>query len=785
MSLPVRSRFVNALLIEWHQDHQPPKVLRGTGKIFEAPGVQVKVAQAPNYSMRRWLVLVLLLGGWPFYTHLLAQTRVADSLRALLRAETRSDTVRVRRLQALSGELTMKDLPQAIAVLEQGLQLSRRLADPRGEGQALIRLGTLYRLHADYVQARHRTQQALALFTRRRDRVGLGKSYLQMSFIEMVQENPTAALRAALQGLPFAEQAHDRMTQTRLQLTIGNTYMLLGNYSDALTTLQATLRVTQAQNDEPTMATALSLLGNTYQKLGKWPTALGYYQRAVRLNRRLGDLRSVTIDETSQAQLYADKGDYAQAFRHGQLARASARDSHDAYSLPPAEVALARAYLFMRQPDSAIALARHGLALSQATRSNEGLRNASDVLAQAYAQRGQWEQAYHYHRQWAAYQDSLTGLETRKKTSALFYNYELAKKQAQIALLTQARQLQRQQLYGLLAGLLGTVLVLGLLGRNIYLKQLANRTLNVKNAQIAHQRDRLDHTLTKLKAAQSQLVQSEKMVALAALTAGVAHEIQNPLNFVNNFSEVSLELVAELEEEQHQAVHDTVLAAELLGDLKQNLHKIHQHGSRVGDIVKGMLEHAHADTGQRQPVDLNTMARDYLRLAYHSFQGKHRDTVVTRTFALDPHLGLLRMVPQEIGRVLLNLFANSFYAVYHKALVLGPAYTPAIHVSTCRHSDHVELRVSDNGTGIPAAVINKIFDPFFTTKPPGEGTGLGLWLSYDIITKGYDGALTVQTKEGEHTEFIVAIPYASTLPNELGETNEVSEENEQEIITQD
>ena len=734
--------------------------------------------------MKRWLTLFLVIGLLRVDS-LAAQPRTADSLRTLLSAQAQPDTLRVRRLQALSGALVMSDLPQAIVVLEQALVLSRQLPDPRGEGQILIRLGTLSRLRADFGQARYYTQQALTLFTRRKDRAGLGIVYLQLSMIEMVQENPASALRAALQGLGYAEQAHDQVSQTRLQLVIGNTYMQLGNYSDALATLQTTLTNAQKQGDEHVVAAAMSLLANTYQKLKKWPIALGYYWRAVRLNRRLGDLRSVTLDETSLSQLFVDKGDYPQALRHGLLARASAKGSKDIFALPPAEVALARAYLFAEQPDSTIALARHGFALAQATSSKESLRNASEVLAQAYAQIGQFEEAYRYHRLWAAYQDSVSGEKIQKKTSALFYSFELDKKQAQIALLTQARQLQRQQLYGLLASLLGTVLVLGLLARNVYLKQRANRTLNMKSAQIAHQRDRLDRTVTKLKAAQSQLVQSEKMVALAALTAGVAHEIQNPLNFVNNFAEVSLELVAELEEEQRQAVHDTILAAELLGDLKQNLHKIHQHGSRVGDIVKGMLEHAHADTGQRQPVDLNTMARDYLRLAYHSFQGKHRDTVVTRTFALDPHLGQLRMVPQEIGRVLLNLFANSLYTVYHKALVLGSAYTPAIHVSTCRHSDHAELRVRDNGTGIPAAVINKIFDPIFTTKPPGEGTGLGLWLSYDIITKGYDGALTVQTKEGEYTEFIVAIPYASTLPDEPGETNEVSEESEQEIIAQD
>ena len=718
--------------------------------------------------MKRWLVLVLCIGWGPSFAPLLAQTRAVDSLRGLLGAETRLDTVRVRRLQALSNELIMKDLPRAIATLEQGLQLSRRLADPRGEGQALIRLGTLYRLHADYVQARHRTQQALELFTRRKDSAGLGRAYLQMSFIEMVQENTAAALRAALQGLPYAEQAHDLMTQTRLQLTIGNTYMLLGNYPDALTSLQTTLRNTQAQGDKPAMAVTLSLLGNTYQRLKNWPTALSFYRRAVQLNRRLGDLRSVTIDETSQAQLYVDKGNYPLALRHGLLARASARDSHDTYSLPPAEVALARAYLLAGQPDSAIALAKHGFVLNLPTRTGtkETLRNASDVLAQAYARRGQFADAYRYQSLWVAYKDSLSGEETQKKTSALFYNYKLDKKQSQIALLTQSRQLQRQQMRGLLAGLFGVLLLAGLLARNIYLKQRANRILNAKSAQIAHQRDRLDHTLTKLKAAQSQLVQSEKMVALAALTSGVAHEIQNPVNFINNFSEVSLELVTELEEEEHQPAHDAVLATELLHDLKRNLHKIHQNGARVGEIVRGMLEHARSDTGQRQLIDLNAMVQDYLRLAYHSFQVKHSDIAVARSLSLDTHLGKLQLVPQEMGRVLLNLFANAFYAVCQKATTLGPGYAPAILVSTHRQSGYVELRVRDNGTGIPTAVVDKIFNPFFTTKPPGEGTGLGLWLSYDIITKGYGGTLTVQTQEGEYTELKVTLPYASPATDE-------------------
>ncbi len=720
--------------------------------------------------MKHWLALLLalsLLRSNP----LAAQSRAADSLRALLAAPARPDTVRVRRLQALADNLMMSDLPQATTVLEEALALSRRLADPKGEGGALISLGTACRLQARYPEARRYTRQAQALFRRRGDRSGLSKAYLQLSIIEMVQGNPPAALLAALRGLPYAERAADRITQTQLQAITGTIYVQAGSYEDAQPVLRAALENGKALGDQYVVASALSMLGYSYQMLKNWPQALAYYRQSVRLNRRLGDLKSVAIDETSLAELYAQRGDAAQALAHGFRARALVRANKDTYTLPLAELALAHAYQASQRPDSAIRLARHGFGLSQLTRSNESLRNASHILALAYAQRGDYAQAYRYQSLWVAYNDSISGERTRFKISALRYGYELGKKQDQIALLTKNRQLQaqkaarqRQQLYGLLAGLLGAVLLLALLGRNVHLKQRANRILNEKNDHIARQRDDLNRTLLELKGTQNQLVQSEKMVALAALTAGVAHEIQNPLNFVNNFSEVSMELVAELEEEERKPSRDVALEAGLLGDLKQNLRKIHQHGSRAGDIVKGMLEHARADTGQRQAVDLNAMVQDYLRLAYHGLRAKYEDIVVTRTHQLDPQVGLLQLVPQEIGRVLLNLFTNAFYAVQHKALLLGPAYLPAVRVTTRRLGSCVEVRVRDNGTGIAADVVEKIFDPFFTTKPPGEGTGLGLWLSYDIVTKGYGGKIAVKTEEGEYTEFVVTLPVAAPPP---------------------
>ncbi|MDO7850725.1 tetratricopeptide repeat protein [Hymenobacter convexus] len=719
--------------------------------------------------MKRWLLLLLAAAWWPG-APLAAQTRVADSLRALLRADTQPDTTRVRRLQALSNGLLLSDAPQSTAVLEQALALSRRLRDARGEGQELLGLGTRYRRAADYARARRYTREAQALFGRRHDAAGLAKTFIQWSFIEADQENPAASLRAALRGLPYAERAGDHEAQTYLQVAIGSVYVQLGNYKDALAVLKPALRNAEARGDDYMQAASLNLLGNAYRQLNHPAQALTYLRRSAVMNRKVGDQLSALIDEINLSELYAEQGDLARAMQHATRARREAKANKDGFNLPPAELAVARVHLQQGRPDSALALARHAFALSQQLHSKEGLRNGSELLAQAYARQGNYAQAYRYQGLWVAYKDSVSGIETQKKTSALRYGYELDKKQDQITLLKQRQQLQaqraarqQQKMLGLVAGLVGLLLLAALLARNIFLKQRANRVLNEKNEEIARQRDRLDQTLTKLKATQSQLVQSEKMVALAALTTGVAHEMQNPLNFVNNFSEVSLELLTELEEERLLPAPDPELTAGLLGDLRQNLRKINQHGIRAAGIVKGMLEHAHPDPGQLQSIDLNALVQDYLRLANHSLQSKHKGFVVALHLDLDPALGLVRVVPQELGRVLLNVFANAFYAVHQKATVQGSTYAPSVRVRTLRRSGCVELHVRDNGSGIPAVVIDKIFDPFFTTKPPGEGTGLGLWLSYDIVTKGYGGTIAARSEEGAFTELIMTLPQDQNL----------------------
>ena len=290
--------------------------------------------------------------------------------------------------------------------------------------------------------------------------------------------------------------------------------------------------------------------------------------------------------------------------------------------------------------------------------------------------------------------------------------------------------------------------------QNVELERLvAERT-----AALTTQAEELRGALTELRTTQAQLVQSEKMASLGELTAGIAHEIQNPLNFVNNFADVSVEMLSELREEQARPERDLALEAELLSDISQNLQKIHHHGQRAASIVKGMLEHSRASTGERQPIDLNHLADEYLRLAYQGLRAKDKSFNATLVTDFAANLPLVEAIGPDLGRVLLNLFSNGFYAVRQRQLRGEAGYAPTVSVSTARQGDEVEIRVRDNGMGIPEAVRQKIFQPFFTTKPSGEGTGLGLSLSYDIVTKGHSGSITVDSQEGKYTEFLIRLP---------------------------
>ncbi|MBK7763064.1 MAG: hypothetical protein IPI46_06775 [Bacteroidetes bacterium] len=377
----------------------------------------------------------------------------------------------------------------------------------------------------------------------------------------------------------------------------------------------------------------------------------------------------------------------------------------------------------------------------------EALRDYK-LLATCYTKIGNANQALVILNKYIALQDSLKSDESKYRSIGFEIEEQLKHNEISINKLeneSKTAAISRNYLIGI-AGLL-CLIALGMYSR-FRSKKKANEILSEQKAQI-------ETTLEKLKATQSQLIQSEKMASLGELTAGIAHEIQNPLNFVNNFSEVSKELIDEMNDEVANGNFEETRS--IAADLKQNLEKIHHHGKRADAIVKGMLQHSRTNANQKEPTLINAMADEFLRLSYHGLRAKDKSFNASIKTDFDDRIGKVNIAAQDIGRVILNLVNNAFYAVNDRKKLGDANYEPEVFVRTKLLNNKIEISVSDNGNGIPEAVVGKIFQPFFTTKPAGQGTGLGLSLSYDIV-KAHGGELLVETKEGEGTEFILKLP---------------------------
>jgi signal transduction histidine kinase len=398
----------------------------------------------------------------------------------------------------------------------------------------------------------------------------------------------------------------------------------------------------------------------------------------------------------------------------------------------------------MNMTDSSIFYAKKGLAEAQAIGYSSPILYTSRTLAELYESKD-ISKALYYRKVYDTVNDIYYGPDKVKGLQTALSDEQERQKKMETAAIEYKNRLKQ---YGLLAGSGIILLIAFILYRNNQHKKKANILLQ-------HQKEKVEDTLAELKSAQSQLIQSEKMASLGELTAGIAHEIQNPLNFVNNFSEVSNELIGEMVEEVDKGNTEEVKAIAI--DIKQNLEKINHHGKRADAIVKGMLQHSRSSVGVKEPTDINALADEYLRLSYHGLRAKDNSFNAIMKTDLDASIGKINIIPQDIGRVLLNLYNNAFYAVGERRKVEGVGYEPTISVSTKKSGNNVLITVSDNGSGIPQKVIDKIFQPFFTTKPTGQGTGLGLSLSYDII-KAHGGEIKVETKEGEGTEFIIQLP---------------------------
>jgi len=523
-----------------------------------------------------------------------------------------------------------------------------------------------------------------------------------------------------------------------LMSNTGNTKQVIFHYKEAgkiAEKIDAQLRTHFANSN----------LGDTYYKLGMLDSALYFAHKAEAIKLPPSGNKYAGWNLFLLGRIYYKMGEKDLAKHYYFKGIVISKTYNNPYILADIYNELTKIYLSENIKDSALYYAVQNSSNLSVLGYGGNVRNnigtAYENLYLSYQLNNQYDSAFKYQSLALVAKDSL--FENRIKSLADFQNLTF-NEQLRLQKVEQEKELYQNKIriYASLTGL-GIILIIALmLYRNNRQKQKSNIVLG--------------KTLHDLKSTQSQLIQSEKMASLGELTAGIAHEIQNPLNFVNNFSEVNSELIEELEEEAGKGNLEEIKV--IAKDIKENEEKIKHHGQRAAGIVKGMLEHSRTSDGKKELTDINALADEYLRLAYHGLRAKDKSFNADFKTDLDSSLPKVNVIPQEIGRVLLNLINNAFYAVDKKAKEGIDGYKPEVIVTTKSHEKSIEISVRDNGSGIPDEIKDKIFQPFFTTKPTGQGTGLGLSLSYDIITKGHNGSLEVDTTEGIGSDFIVQLP---------------------------
>lgn len=567
-----------------------------------------------------------------------------------------------------------------------------------------------------------------------------------LGFISIVAEqrgNLPKSLESGFKALKLAQE-HDLGDLAAPALDgIAETYIILEDYPKAISYLRRYIIIGEQGLNNEGLAYAYFDLGVAFAGLNRLDSAIFYEEKAIETFKKYDHEEPLVYQAIGDIRIKSGKpGD---ALSYYQKSLQIAIKNNERRALAYAYIKIAAFYKGVGQSDSAIFYFEKGLEESRLINQKKTIMQAAASLSELYEPKDT-KLSLRYLRIADTYKDSIFGAGNIEAVQTLVARE--GERQKEIAADKIAFQNQLRQ-YALIGGLAILLLIAFFLYRNNRKEKKAKHLLQNKNEVI-------EQTISNLKSTQTQLIHSEKMASLGELTAGIAHEIQNPLNFVNNFSDVSSELLEEMRVELEKGNKEEATA--ISEDVRQNLEKILHHGKRADAIVKGMLQHSRTSSGQKEMTDINVLADEYLRLAYHGLRAKDKTFNAKFETNFDNSINKIALVPQDIGRVVLNLINNAFYAVTEKKKGNGSGYEPTVIVTTKETEGRVELKVIDNGNGIPENVLSKIFQPFFTTKPTGQGTGLGLSLAYDIITKGHSGELKVQTIEGKGSEFIIQLP---------------------------
>ena len=655
---------------------------------------------------------------------LVAQQSKYDSLKRVVKTTT-SDSTKYITLMVLSNGHREDNRDSALFYVQKALVLAKQNKKSLDEAHALGAKGYILSHLGKY-----------------------GESFKCFQEAFKIAENPANEIVSWSNwgNIPASLPLHEGRLYvlTSIHNSIGLLYGRTDKTDKQIFHYKETKRLAEVLKDTLFLGSVNMNLGNSYIRLNKLDSALVMEQNAERFFVQSGNKQYLSRVFQLIGSIYMKKGNTTKAIKYYRKAIKSGIEQNGLVALSGVYSRLSEFYLIKeKNGDSCLNYARKNLSL----RVSMGSKNMGEIyslLYRSYQLNNKIDSAYKYQGLALVANDS-THKEQVKNLSDFqnrsfdeqFQLQELEKDKIQIQ--------SKITTYSLLAGLAVLFIVGFILYQNNRQKQKANVVL--------------ENTLTKLKSTQAQLIQSEKLASLGELTAGIAHEIQNPLNFVNNFSELSVELIGELREERskQEGRRDEGLEDEILSDISQNLEKITHHGKRASSIVKGMLEHSRMSSNVKELTDINALTDEYLRLSYHGLRAKDKSFNALLKTNFDENIEKINIVSQDIGRVILNLITNAFYAVNEKKKGNPDGYKPTVSVSSKKIDTKIEIKINDNGSGIPEKVLDKIFQPFFTTKPTGQGTGLGLSLSYDII-KAHGGTLECESVVGEGTTFMIKLP---------------------------
>jgi signal transduction histidine kinase len=618
------------------------------------------------------------------------------------------DTGRVRLLGALTLYYNHNDPDSALIFAKDMISLAQKIKYPFGEALSFALSATTMDRIGNWSKSYDmaRTCRDLA------EKLPYGKAQLmsmantQMALIEGLYEKPDEGLIHLKQAFSWASKT-GKPENSYFQLYTHMAYLFLTK-SDLDSAL---FYANKAYN--------LSLYSEN--QIFK-PFTLGILARA---NQRIGDINAAK-------QLYYE-------------GIAAAKRVHHLFQEVSNTSSLASILLITGNPDSAIYYANIAYNIGHDHHFAQFVQDAAGILKKCYEIKNERDSTLKYLNAILAIKDSVFNQSRLQQFQLLSFD-----EGQRILQLKQAEEKYRNKIinYGLIALFLVSLIAGIFLYRNNLQKQKAN-------VELQKQKEALDLAIQELRSTQKLLIQSEKMASLGELTAGIAHEIQNPLNFVNNFADINDELIREIGTEMEKG--NVGEARQLLDHIMENSRKINFHGKRADGIVKGMLQHTRSGSGKKEPIALNNLVNEFVQLCYHGFRAKDKSFNTILHTDLDPSINNVNIISQDIGRVLLNLMNNAFYAVQEKKKQSGDEYEPAVFISTISVGNNVTITIRDNGNGIPESLLEKIFQPFFTTKPTGEGTGLGLSLSYDII-KAHGGEISVKTEKGQYTAFTISLP---------------------------